>query len=180
MAQSQTIARPYARAVFGRANSPEQQQHWQDFLNVVAKLMGDGAVLKRLSAPNFQTELHQWLDEWFNQNRGTPLSQEERNFLTILAEQERLTVLPEIAEIYQELVFDAQNICFVRVGTAQALTPSEQEVLQATLEKKIGRTIQLDITVRPELVAGVFIEYDGQVIDQTLRGRMADFAQMLN
>ena len=46
--------------------------------------------------------------------------------------------------------------------------------------RKIGRDVEMTVSVNPELMAGVLIEYNGQVIDQTLKGRLSDFAQLLN
>ena len=63
---------------------------------------------------------------------------------------------------------------------AQALSSAEEKNLQILLQKKTGRDVVLDIHEDATLLAGVIIEYDGLVIDQTLRGRIAEFAQKLD
>ena len=68
----------------------------------------------------------------------------------------------------------------VHITTAQALSPAEEKTLQALMQKKTGRDVVLDIHEDAALIAGVIIEYDGLVIDQTLRGRIAEFAQKLD
>lgn len=178
--QAQTIARPYAKAVFGRAEDKKQQEQWQQFLTLSAVLVADVEVKKRLGLPNFMADLVQWLDQWLQTKRQQALSQDERNFLQLLQEQDRLVVLPEIAKIFADLVHEQAQVCAVSVQSAHELDQASLDALKATMARKIGRDVKMTVSVNPELMAGVLIEYDGQVIDQTLKGRLADFAQLLN
>ena len=178
--QAQTIARPYAKAVFGRAADKKQQQQWQQFLTLSAALVADVDIKKRLGLPNFMVDLVQWLDQWLQEQRQQTLTQEEKNFLQVLQDQDRLMILPEIAQIFAELVHEQDQVCAVYVQTAHELDEESEKLLKATMVRKIGRDVEMTVSVNPELMAGVLIEYNGQVIDQTLKGRLSDFAQLLN
>lgn len=180
MAQSQTIARPYAKAVFGRASNETQQKQWQFFLQAAAQLLANPEVHRRLNLPHFVEELTGWLDQWLLQNREEGLNQEERHFLTLLAENDRLSVLPQISELYEQLLLNQAQSCLVNIQSAHELKHDEMEALRASLEKKIGRDVLLKTSINPELIAGVLIEYEGQVIDQTMKGRISAFARILD
>lgn len=180
MAESQTIARPYAKAVLGRAVNEEQQKQWQLFLQTAASLIAHPDVAKRLNLPHFVDEWTEWLNQTLLTSRQQGLNQEERNFLNILKEQNRLMVLPEISDLYEQFLLNQSKKCLVSIESAQELKSNELEALQATLSKKIGRDVLLKTSVNPELIAGVRIEYDGQVIDQTMKGRIAAFARLLD
>lgn len=180
MAQTETVARPYARAVFGRAVNQAEQKQWLEFLKISAELLNNSDVIKRLGLPSFVHDWKNWLNQLLSEKRRQALSQEESNFLNLLEEHNRLIVLPQIAELYERLLYEQDNVCLVQVQSAQTLTPAEVESLTQTLKRKIGRNVLLKTSVNPELIAGVLIEYDGQVIDQTLKGRIATFARLLD
>lgn len=180
MAHSKTIARPYAKAVFAQANTQDAQQSWREFLQVGAQMMQDSFVQSHLNLPEFTQQLTAWLDQWMVEKRQSALSKEEKNFLAILAEQNRLAVLPEIADFYEQLMHAKQNVCKVNVRSAQPLKEDERQSLKKTLTQKIGRQVQLDVSEQADLLAGVIIEYEGQVIDQTLKGRLNRLARSLD
>ena len=179
MVEAETIARPYAKAIFALAQGDGQRQ-WLDFLKIAAELVNDPAVAKRLGLVSFSTDLTGWLDEILNKQRKEGLRQEEKNFLNLLDENDRLAFLPQIVKQFEELLYRQDDICLVNVQSAHSLSASESENLAKTMERKIGRPVQLRSSVNESLLAGVLIEYEGQVIDQTLKGRLATFARTLD
>ena len=179
MVEAEAIARPYAKAVFALARG-DGQHKWLDFLKIAAELVNDPSVAKRLSLVSFSTDLIIWLDEILQKQREEGLRQEEKNFLNLLDENDRLAFLPQIVKQFEELLYKQDNICLVNVQSAHSLSASESENLAKTMERKIGRPVQLRSSVNESLLAGVIIEYEGQVIDQTLKGRLATFARTLD
>lgn len=180
MAQPQTIARPYAKAIFGLADSDAKQQEWQQFLDAASELTASPEVAHHLRTPGFSVQLEQWLNEWLKQSRKEGLSEQEQNFLRILEEHDRIVVLPEITQAFTELCSQSHNVCIVQVKSASAMDAAAQKALADSLEKKLGKAVALEVEEAPELMAGVVIEYDGQVIDQSLQGRLQQFARKLD
>lgn len=180
MAQAQTIARPYAKAVFALASEQNSQKSWQQFLDAAASLTCTPEVMQHLHAPGFIAKLEQWLDDWLNEHRKQGLADPERNLINMLAEQGRIEVLPEIATAFTQLSSADNDTCIVQVRSAQPLNEQEKQELTRTLKKKIGKSVVLEIEDAPELLAGVTIAYDGKIIDQSLRGRLQNFARTLD
>mgnify|MGYP000948820636 FL=1 len=100
--------------------------------------------------------------------------------LRLLEEHDRIAVLPEIADVYDELLYAQSDTCMVRVTSAKPLSSDDEALLRSLMQKKTGREVVLEIHEDPALLAGVVLEYDGLVIDQTLKGRIAEFAQKLD
>ena len=180
MAESKTVARPYAKAILANAGDDKAQQQWRQFLHTAKAVMQAPEVPEHLALPGFLPQLRSWLEQLLKKQRKHGLYAEENNLLRLLEEHDRIAVLPEIADVYDELFYAKSDVCMVHITTAQALSPAEEKTLQALMQKKTGRDVVLDIHEDAALIAGVIIEYDGLVIDQTLRGRMAEFAQKLD
>ncbi|MDO4642435.1 MAG: F0F1 ATP synthase subunit delta [Cardiobacteriaceae bacterium] len=180
MAESKTIARPYAKAILANAKNSQQQQEWQQFLHTAKAVMQTPEVLEHLALPGFVTQLQTWLGEFLKKQRKHGISSEEHNLLMLLEEHDRIAVLPEVADVYDELFYAASDICMVRVTTAKALSQEEQKTLRTLMQQKTGCDVVLEIHEDATLLAGVLIEYNGLVIDQTLKGRIVEFAQKLD
>lgn len=180
MAESKTVARPYAKAILANASDGKAQQQWQQFLHTAKAVMQSPEVPEHLALPGFLSQLQGWLEQLLKKQRRHGLYNEENNLLRLLEEHDRIAILPEIADIYDELLYAKSDVCMVHITTAQALSSAEEKNLQILMQKKTGRDVVLDIHEDAALLAGVIIEYDGLVIDQTLRGRIAEFAQKLD
>lgn len=181
MAQPKTIARPYAKAIFGLSGDDSAAQaQWQTFLDAAAKMVEEPEIISSLNHPGFFSELTAWLDEYLKNTRNNALSEQENNFLRLLEEHDRLTVLSEIAATYAELCSASNDTTIVHVLSAKALSATAEKALGKTLQDKLGKAVQLEIEEDPSLIAGVVIEYDGQVIDQSMRGRLQQFARKLD
>lgn len=180
MAQPQTIARPYAKAIFALTKSDADQQQWQQFLNAAASLATAPEVVQHLRTPGFAQNIEQWLAEWLQSERQSGLTDQEHNFLRLLEEHARIPVLPEIAAAFAVLCSQSNNTTIVHVKSAQPLKDQECEALSALLQGKLGCAVELEIESAPELLAGILIEYDGQVIDQSMQGRLQQFARKLD
>ncbi|MCX7513211.1 F0F1 ATP synthase subunit delta [Frateuria sp. STR12] len=168
MAQAITLARPYARAAFELAHEAGALGDWSQafaFAAVVAKdarvaaLVGDPRVL-----PSQLVALH------LPQGMGTdtPFAQ----FLASLAEQRRLALVPEVAELYEEHKREAGSQLKVKVTSAMALDAAQADQLKDSLKRRFKREIELETHVDEALLGGVVIDTGSEVIDGSARGRL--------
>lgn len=179
MAHMQTLARPYAKAILAQATTRKAQESWKAFLDTLATMLSDDGMRRHVADAGMSETLISWVNEWMSKQRGKALTDQENNFLRLVAKQERLSVLPDIAAMYAQLLSQSQNICLATVYSAKALQPAELTLIQKALVKKTGKAVELSTHTDKSLLAGVYIEYDGQVIDQTMKGRIARFAHSL-
>lgn len=62
---------------------------------------------------------------------------------------------------------------------AVALTPQQSERLTRVLADTYGRPVQLNVAVDPQVVGGVRVEIDGDVVDSTVVARLVDVRRRL-
>lgn len=179
MSHAETIARPYAKAILAQAKDQQERENWQLFLDTLSSILADSAMRRHLAAPDVIETLTDWADEWVKKQRSLPVTKQERNFMRLLAEHDRLSIVPAIASLYAKLLSQSKNVCLATVSSAKPLQADELDLIKKTLVKKTGKAVELSTRIDETLLAGVYIEYDGQVIDQTMKGRIARFAHSL-
>ena len=94
------------------------------------------------------------------------------NFLALLADNRRLSLLPEIAGLYDELRFEAERVVKAHVTSAAALPAGELDTIKAALRKRFGREVELTTAVDESLIGGAVIDAGDVVIDGSLRGKL--------
>jgi F-type H+-transporting ATPase subunit delta len=177
MAESTTVARPYAQAVFQLARDTQSLDAWSDTLALAAAVAADAEMQPLLDSPRL-TETQ--LGELFAGICGDGLSEQGRNFIRLLAENRRLDVLPEIARLYEALRNEAEGAIQARLITALPATEEQKAVLIKALKQRLGRDIQLESSVDPSLLGGAIIRAGDLVIDGSVQGKLTRLASVLS
>jgi F-type H+-transporting ATPase subunit delta len=91
--------------------------------------------------------------------------------LTMLAERDRLVLVPDVRTAFSERVMDYRNVVRAEVTTAAPIDPKRTEAIRSGLAKLTGRTVNLDARVDPAIIGGVVARigstvYDGSVTRQ--------------
>ncbi len=94
------------------------------------------------------------------------------NFLTLLAENDRLILLPEIAVEYEQLKSQNSNTVDVVIESAFPLTSVQEQLLTHALEKRFNSSVVVSVEVNPALIAGVVIRAGDQVIDDSALNKL--------
>jgi len=94
-------------------------------------------------------------------------------YLALLAENQRLPLLPEIAALYAQLRDDAERVVKATVTSATMLPDAELASIKAALRKRFGRDVEVDTAVDPALIGGAVITAGDVVIDGSLRTKLA-------
>ena len=110
---------------------------------------------------------------------GEAMFAQSQNLVRVLIENGRLGLLPEISEIYEQLKNEREGVVEARIGTAFPLDPQSLAALVADLEKRFKRRVQPVVTVDPELIGGIRIQVGDEVIDGSVRGKLAAMAMAL-
>jgi len=99
------------------------------------------------------------------------LSSVVAKLLVLLAERDRLVLLPDLLAAYRERLLDHQHVVRAEVTTAVPLAPDRADALRESLAKMTGRSVTLSTHVDPSIVGGVVarigsVVYDGSVTRQ--------------
>ena len=176
-AEPATIARPYARAAFSYALDQAQGLNsWSKMLALLAVASSEKLVLEALDDPLLSgvEEANLLIGVL-----GDELSEEAKNFVTVLAGYSRIELLPNIAEMFELLKANQEKTMEVEVTSAFEVTDGEKIALSEALRKKLQREIKLETSVDPNLLGGVVIKAEDTVIDDSVRGKLQKLSNAL-
>lgn len=176
MAETRTIARPYAEAVFKLAKSQNDLARWSDMLQLAAAVATDENIRSLIGNPKVSSRK---LSELFLDICGGSVNEEGRNFILLLAENGRLEILPEVSELYEQLKTHHEGVLDANVISAFAMSDAQLRDLVADLEVKFRRKIEAKVSVDPELIGGVIVEIGDEVLDASVRGKLEAMAVAL-
>jgi F-type H+-transporting ATPase subunit delta len=175
MADSSTVARPYAKALFDVAMTKRQLPEWSAALRAAAAVLADANARRALGNPAFDDGARATLvGSIASAIKGGELltSAAGKNLLQLLAENDRLTALPEIAAQFDALRAEAENKVKVTVTAATQVDGAIAEQIKKALQHKLGRAVELTLAVDASLIGGAIIQADDMVIDGSVRTRL--------
>jgi len=175
MAQSITLARPYARAAFELARDGGALPTWSQALGFAAAVASDARVAGLGNDPRVQPDQLVALHLPQGMAADAPFAQ----FLAELAEHRRMALLPEVAALFEQYRRESESQLLVKVTSAMALEATQVEQLKASLKRRFKREIELAASVDPALLAGVVIDTGSEVIDGSARGRLERLASSM-
>lgn len=101
------------------------------------------------------------------------------NFLYLIIDKQRESILPEVEQEFVRLANDLRGIEPVMVTAAVPLTPDERTALQVKLEKLTGKKVELHITEDPSLIGGLVLRIGDTVIDGSVQGYLESLRSRL-
>jgi len=182
MSDFETIARPYSKALFELASESGSLQAWSDSLAAAAAIADDEAMqaMFELSSmlPSEHVEL--LLSVYSSIDGVKKVDSELKNFFSLLAENGRLPALSAIAVGYEMLKQEADGIVDVQVTSAQTLTEKQKNEIAKSMEKKLGKEVNITSEVDETLIAGAIIRAGDLVIDGSVLARLGKLSTALN
>ena len=175
-AELATVARPYARAAFNMALEAEQLAEWARMLHLLSAAVESPVVEVRLEDP---AQNGRAAAKVLTDLLGDDLSAEGNNFVQVLADYDRLSLLPVIAAQFDVLKANHEKTIEVSVTSAYDLSEQEQATLKEALHRKLQRTVALETATDSDLLGGVVIRTEDTVIDDSVRGKLEKLAGTL-
>lgn len=170
MSKQTIIARPYAKAVFELAIEQGSIKTWAELLQMAAFVIKQPMVQDLLDNPRISAKQ---ACDFLMKVCSAKLTKEGENFFKTLAERDRLSVIPEIAELFEIYRAEQEKQMKVMVTSALPLTQEEQHQLMHALKKRLQREIILTCQVDNGLIGGLIIQADDLVMDGSVRGKLA-------
>ena len=182
MADDSTIARPYAKALFDLASAGQKLGLWSEALNAAATVLAEPSAKRVLANPALDDERRAEFVRAVSVGiKGAEVFEtaEGKGLLALLAENDRLTVLPEIAAQFDALKAQAENKVKVRFISATAVDAALAEQVTQALKKRLGRDVELTLEVDESLIGGAIVRAEDMVIDGSVRARLEQLAHQL-
>lgn len=173
MIETSALARPYALAAYEQAQAEDAMPKWSSALQLIAAVVSDRAMADAIADPRVdEASLTRLLVDVCDGH----LSKTQENFARLLIENDRLSIAPSIAEVFERERAKSEGRASVSVTSAFELTKSQEKLIGDMMSKRLGREVDLECAVSDELIGGVIIRTGDVVIDASLRGRLRQLA----
>ena len=168
MSQTLTLARPYARAVHSLAREQGRLPQWSTLLGFAARAVAEPSVQSVLGNPRLDAQ--SLVDVLIPSGDVDPLF---RQFVSVLADNHRLELLPEIAALFAAQRAEDEQIVKATITSASPLAEAELGKLREALRRRFGREVEVTTAVDAALIGGAIIDAGDVVIDGSLRTKLA-------
>lgn len=172
MAENATVARPYAEALFRVAQAGKESFNlaaWSELVSELAQIASHPEVQAFARNPKASASD---IVAAFKALVKTPVNQEVDNFLSMLVENGRISLLPEIGAQFLALKNASEGAADADITSAFELDAAQVSTLIATLEKKFSRKLNPVVTVDPALIGGVRVVVGDEVLDTSVRAKL--------
>ena len=175
MAELATIARPYAEAVF-RVAQPAKLSAWAEILSEMAQVAAVPDFRDVAGDPRFARAQ---LADVFLASLKVSIDTEAKNFVSMLVDNGRLALLPEIEQQFRQLKNAFESTADAQIVSAFPMTDEQVRDLVAALEKKFGRKLNASMIVDASLIGGVRVTVGDEVLDSSVSARLAHMQTVL-
>ena len=169
MAEPSTVARPYAEAAFRLASGANALARWSGMIGALAQVAEDKRIQAAIADPARSDAQAAGV---FISILAGKLDGQAENFVRVLAENNRLELLPEIHLQFEVLKNEREGVVEVEVYSAFELTEAQIADLAQRLEKRTSRKVRTRVEVDKNLIGGVKVVIGDKVIDGSARGQL--------
>ncbi|MEM7427777.1 MAG: F0F1 ATP synthase subunit delta [Pseudomonadota bacterium] len=94
------------------------------------------------------------------------------NFVGLVAKNRRLFVLRDMVTAYGKLVAHARGEVSAEVTSAEKLSAAHVKKLKAALKEQVGRDVQMEEKVNPDILGGLIVKVGSRMVDNSLRTKL--------
>ncbi len=171
----------YARALFDTvlAEGLDLQQTQTDLGEFARLVAGNDALQRVLTNPAIPVARKRAVIEQTHRPRAS-LQPVVAKLLLMLAERDRLVILPDVADVFDARLMEHQNVVRASIVTAVALPTDRVSALAAGLTRATGRNVLVDTQVDPAIIGGAVARIGGTVYDGSITRQLERIRETLS
>jgi F-type H+-transporting ATPase subunit delta len=169
MAESQTLARPYAEATYGLAREQGSVAAWADQLAALVAITTEPQVAELINNPSTPTEV---VASVVNAVGSAVLSDSAKRLVEAMAANRRLSVIADVKTQFDALRAENDGRVQASVTSAVVLTTEQQAGLKKALDAKWSADVEVTFNVDSTLVGGAVIKAQDWVIDGSIASQL--------
>ena len=170
------IGRRYAEAIFDIAREHNTIDRTLEDVQGIASLFSKRTLAYLLNEPKVPAQRKEQAIRSALASKVLPTS---LNLALLVVQRQLVEAMPNIARELAQLVLDYKNQAIAEVTTAAPMDEQQLRQVRQALEQKTGKTILMQTKVQPEILGGVIARVGDQVIDGSIRHRLAVLKQQL-
>ncbi len=176
MAESLTVARPYAEAVFRLGRESSKLADWSGWLGRLSLIANESAMQDCFGNPKLSSRQ---VTDLVVGVLGVEAPQALSRFIEVLAENGRLALLPEIQCLFEELKSVEEGVKEAHIVSAFPMDDAQVKQVMPVLEQHFSSKLKPRVTVDPSLIGGIKVEVGDEVFDASVRGQLDAMAVAL-
>ncbi len=102
-----------------------------------------------------------------------------RNLLYILIDKRREKILDYLPDVFKGVSWRIRGVVSVKVQTAFPLTGTRLDKLKRNIEKLTKKTVELETEVNKEIIGGMIIRIENNIIDGSITNRLKNLKKNL-
>ena len=177
MQENLTVARPYAEAAFELAHEQGALAGWSGMLGFLAVVVADPDMQQLIKDPRIAEAA---LEGLVFDIAGERFDEHGRNLVRLLIANDRLSIAPEMAEVFEELRAQTENVLNVDITSAYPLDGEQAQIIGDAVGRRFGKQVEISTSTDQDLIGGAVIKVGDHVIDVSMRGRLTQLRTMLS
>jgi F-type H+-transporting ATPase subunit delta len=174
-----TLARPYAKAILAIALATKSYEKWDELLKFLCIIVADVSVITLLKDRTIPVQKVADFFLALCQACGQCLDESQRNFITVLACNRRLEVLPQITYLYQQMYLEKEQMVDVEFTSSIALSEDQKAGFKKVLEQYFSKTVNMHCKIDKELLGGFLARAGNYVIDGSVRSYLTSLEKSI-
>ena len=159
----ETIARPYAQAIY------DHSKGWEKDLGQLELALETSEVQQLIDSPKLaykeKTEVFLSLFEGQIESKTS-------NFIKVLGESKRISLLPHISKEYRKLLSGTKGSSEVLITSAFELTDEQLKKVTDSLKGRYGDSLTVEQVIDKSLIGGFSIRCGDEVTDYSVKGKL--------
>ena len=159
----ETIARPYAQAIY------DHSKGWEKDLDQLELALETSEVQRLIDSPQLaykeKTEVFLSLFEGQIESKTS-------NFIKVLGESKRISLLPHISKEYRKLLSGTKGSSEVLITSAFDLTDEQLKKVTDSLKGRYGDSLTVEQVIDKSLIGGFSIKCGDEVTDYSVKGKL--------
>jgi F-type H+-transporting ATPase subunit delta len=176
MAESQTLARPYAEAIYGLAREQGSVDAWGGQLSHLVSITTESQISDLINNPSAPAPVVAGV---VNAVGASVLFEDAKRLVETMAANRRLSTLVEVKRQFEVLRASDEGRVQAQVTSAVELTAAQQQAIKAALDAKWSSNVEINYQVDPALMGGAIIKAQDWVIDGSVATQLQKLAAVI-
>ena len=159
----ETVARPYAQAIY------DHSEGWESDLNQLELALETAEVQLLIDSPKLaykeKTEVFLSLFEG-------EIESKTANFVKVLGESKRISLIPQISKEYKKLLAGTTGSSEVFITSAFLMSDEQLNKVTNSLKERYGDSLTVEQIIDKSLIGGFSIRCGDEVTDYSIKGKL--------
>ena len=176
MAETITVARPYAVAAWRHAQAEGKTDLWAEMLELMANVVRNETMATIVADPRVDAD---HLGKLMLDICGGRINETAESFVKLLVDNGKLSLMPEILSVFSALKAEAGGVMGATLLAAYPVNAKFEQAIATAMQKKLNREVKFTTKEDKSLLGGVIIRAGDMVIDASVRGQIESLANEL-